>query len=38
MSEDYDREYMIAEIGHLLEGASDRDVAEIYVLVTDALS
>lgn len=38
MSEDYDREYMIAEIGHLLEGASDRDVEEIYVIVTDALS
>ena len=38
MSEEYDREYMIAEIGHLLEGASDRDIAEIYVIVTDALS
>lgn len=37
MSEDYDREDMIAEIGHLLEGASDREVTEIYVLVTDAL-
>lgn len=36
--EEYDRDKMIAEIGHLLEGASDRDVAEIYVIVTDALS
>lgn len=37
MSDEYDREDMIAEIGHLLEGASDRDVAEIYVFMTDAL-
>lgn len=37
MGEDYEREDMIAEIGHLLEGASDRDVEEIYMIVKDAL-
>lgn len=35
--ENLDRDTMIAEIGHWLEEASDRDVAEIYEFVKNAL-